>query len=139
MTLASMPMMLLLAAMLSAELNRHALIAVCAYSMLWLLALAIWAASLRSRRAQIVAVATALLLAGGGAFAAYLNREFGGQAQAFDWTAPGYFGPIVGAMTLLESGARTGTAWFFLGSLVAAALLAFGAVRMSASRLGKMT
>jgi hypothetical protein len=137
MTIVSTPVMLLLAGMLAAELDRNTLMAVSAYSMLWLLSLAIWARVLRDRRAEMVGVATMLLLSAGGAFAAYLNREFAGQAQAFDWPAQGYLGSIVGALTLLETGPTTGTPWAFLGTLFGFGMATLGAFRLGLLRAGK--
>jgi hypothetical protein len=96
--------------------------------MLWLVSLALWAHVLRGRM-QMIGVAAAQLLSAGGAFSAYLVREFGAPTQAFDWAGNGYLGPVVGSLALIEAGPRTGTAWAFLGTHLVVAILASAGLR----------
>jgi len=121
---AAVPIMTRLAAILASHAPDRALLAVTTYTCLWVAALAAWTNLLHTPRAKLHAVAVATLLALGGAVLAYLGREFGAPTEPFDWSAQGWLGPIVGAMSILESDARTGTAWAFLGSFLTATLIA---------------
>jgi hypothetical protein len=120
---AAVPVMTLLAAILASRAPDRTLLAVAVYTSLWVAGLAVWAQLLRTTRAKLGGVAVATLLALGGGMLAYLNREFGAPTEPFDWSARGWLGPLVAGMSLLESGAGTGTAWAFLGSFLAAAVL----------------
>jgi hypothetical protein len=111
----SVPIMLLLAATLGSRGPDLGLLAVGTYSVLWVLGLAVWAGMLRTTPPKLYGVASASLLTVGGAVVAYLGREFGTPTEGFNWSARGGMGPLMGGLSLLESGAGTGTAWAFLG------------------------
>lgn len=115
---AAVPIMTLLGAILASRAPDRTLLAVAAYTCLWVAGLAVWANLLRTTRGKLYGVAGATLLALGGATLAYLNREFGAPTEAFDWSSRGWLGPLVGGMSILESDAGTGTAWAFLGSFL---------------------
>jgi hypothetical protein len=122
---ASVPMMWLLSAALAGHPLDTPLLALGAYSTLWVATLALWHVGLRTPRARLHGVAAAALVVVGGAVLAYLSREFGTPTESFNWARNGWLGPLVGGMSLLEAGPATGTAWAFLGlSLPAGALLA---------------
>jgi hypothetical protein len=104
-----------LAGMLASTERESTLIAVCAYPALWLAGLGFWAYALRTPRARMYGVATATLVVVCGVMAGYLNREFGAPTQTFDWSKHGFLGPLMGGISLVEAGERTGTAWVFLG------------------------
>jgi hypothetical protein len=92
----------------------------------WLAGLAIVNASLRSERAKMYGVAAGVLMAVGGAVVAYLHREFGAPAGAFDWNSHASLGPIMGCVAILEANPPAGTVWLFLGLFLAVALLLLG-------------
>jgi hypothetical protein len=121
---ASVPMMLLLSAALAGHPLDTPLLALGAYSTLWVATLGLWRLGLRTPRARLHGVAVAALVVIGGAVLAYLTREFGAPTESFDWVRNGWLGPLVGGLSLVEAGPATGTAWAFLGlSLLAGALL----------------
>jgi hypothetical protein len=122
----SVSVMLLLAALLASRAPDARLLAVTGYLMIWVVGLAIWAKLLRTPASKLYGTALAALLVLGGAVVAYLGREFGMPGESFDWSARGWLGPMVGAITLMESGPMTGTPWAFLGSGVIATLFGVG-------------
>jgi hypothetical protein len=115
-----------LAGMLASTERESTLIAVCAYPAMWLAGLGLWAYALRTPQARMYGVATATLVVVGGVLAAYLEREFGAPTQTFDWSKHGYLGPLMGGITLVEAGERTGTAWVFLGLHLLLSIVAAG-------------
>lgn len=128
--IATTPLMVQLAGVLAARAEMGTLIAACAYSTLWLIGLALWAYVFRnSTKAQTYAIAAATLLVVGGVLAAYLAREFGAPGEQLDWSRRGWLGPLMGGFALLESGARSGTAWAFMGFHLLTAGVAAGAHR----------
>jgi hypothetical protein len=87
----------------------------CAYGVLWLAGLAVWAKVVRTPRARMYAVAAMALVVIGGAMVAYLGREFGNPTREFDWAERGWLGPMIGGISVLEVG-PSGKVWAFLGA-----------------------
>lgn len=133
--IASAPLMALFAAALAAETRDRRLIAFCVLVCAWLVALAMWSWVLRTTRARLYGVAAALLLALGGVVVAYLNREFGGAAQTFEWHRHALLGPIMAGLALLETNEVSGPTWEFVGAAVLSGALACG-VRWARRRSG---
>lgn len=107
-----------LASYLSAvPITRAALAAL--YVGVWLTTLALWRAMLRSRRGQMVGVASAVALSLGGAVIWYVRAE-SREPGPIDWSADGLFGPILGAVSQIESASPTVAPWW------AACVLLFG-------------
>jgi hypothetical protein len=126
--IAATPLMAQLAGVLAAQTNMIPLTFACAYPTLWVIGLGLWSYALGDApKAKLYGVAAASLLVIGGALVAYLDREFGAPAQTFDWASHGYQGPLVGGMTLVEAGARTGTVWVFMGTFLLSGLIATAA------------
>ena len=121
--IAAAPIMMLLAGLLASAGESTRLFFACLYPTLWLIGLAMWAYVLRTPKARLYAVACATLLVLGGTMLAYLDREFGSPSQTFDWASHGYLGPLIGGITLLEAGHRTGTIWIFLGAFLLVSLV----------------
>jgi hypothetical protein len=115
-----------LAGMLASTERESTLIAVCTYPTLWLAGLGLWAYALRTTRARMYGVATAILVVIGGVLVAYLQREFGAPIQPFDWSKHGYLGPLMGGITLVEAGEWTGKIWVFLGFHLLLSIIAAG-------------
>jgi hypothetical protein len=118
------PLCVQLAGVLAAESKFGSMVCDCAYPTLWLVGLAIWAYVLRGEKARLYGVAVALLWVLGGATVAYLDAEFGGTGQAFEGSRHPALGPLVGGITLLEAGPRTGTVWAGLGIFLVLSILA---------------
>src|SRR6266496_2378190 len=117
--IAATPLMVQLAGVLAAQTQMIPLTLACAYPAIWLLGLGLWSYALGDAlKAKLYAIAAASLLVLGGALVAYLDREFGAPGQTFDWARHSYLGPLVGGITLLEAGGRTGTVWAFLGTFL---------------------
>lgn len=132
----SVPVMLLLASLLASRAPDAGLLAVAIYLLAWVVCLAVWARLLRTPAVRLYGTATAALLTIGGAVVAYLGREFGMPGESFDWTVRGWLGPMVGAISLIESGPRIGTAWAFLGSVCAATIVGVEVRRRGGSKGG---
>lgn len=118
------PVMMLLAGLLAEAPQGWPLVLACAYPALWLIGLSMWAYVLKTPKARMYGVAAATMLVLGGALLAYLQREFGAPAELFEWPAHAGLGPLLGGITLLESGTRAGQIWSFLGTYL---FLSFGA------------
>jgi hypothetical protein len=132
MVIAIAPVMMLLAGLLAEAPAGVPLILACAYPALWLIALSMWAYILPTAKARLYGVAVATVLVVGGAMLAYLAREFGAPTETFEWAAHAHLGPLIGGITLLESGPASGRIWIFLGILLLISLgtaLAFRIVR----------
>jgi len=132
--IASAPVMMLLAGLLGAAPEPGALFVACIYPVLWLAGLALWAHILHSPKSQLYGVACATTLVIGGALLAYLDREFGSPTQTFDWAAHGHLGPLLGGITLLETGPSAGRIWIFLGLFLFLSLVGVVARRMLQKR-----
>jgi hypothetical protein len=120
----SAALMLQLAAVLAGQSNRGLMIVTCVYVAGWLVGLGLWSSALRTTRAKLYGVAGAALLAVGGTIVAYVGREFGAPADAFDWGRSAHHGPVIGAMAALESGRPIGAPWVFLGAFIASGVAA---------------
>jgi hypothetical protein len=112
-----------LAAFLATFTDNRRLALCAAYLTLWLTGLAILNASLRCQKLKVYGVAAVSLMSLGGAVIAYLHREFGAPASAFDWQTHASLGPIMGCMAILEANPLGGTIWVFLGAFVGSALM----------------
>jgi hypothetical protein len=123
---AATPIMLLLSAALAGHPLDTPLLALGAYSTLWVASLGLWHVALGTPRARLLGVAGAGMAVTGGAVLAYLSREFGAPTTAFDWHRSGWLGPLVGGMSLLEAGPATETAWAFVGLSALAGTLVGG-------------
>ena len=115
-----------LAAFLATFTDNRRLTICAAYLVAWLAGLAMLSTSLRSQKTRMYGVAAAVLIAIGGAVVAYLHREFGAPAGAFDWQSAASLGPIMGCVAILEADPLAGTVWFFLGSFLALGLVLLG-------------
>lgn len=122
--IASAPVMVLFAGLLAEVGQASTLLYFSLYAVLWLISLALWNSVLRCDKTKMYGVAVASLLVIGGIMLGYLQREFGEVTSSFDYASHGYFGPLMGEITLLESGPGTGTIWYFLGAFVLSALIA---------------
>jgi hypothetical protein len=123
--IAATPVMVQLAGVLAAA-QFEPLVAVCSYATLWVIGLGLWAAALRTAKGRMYGIAVASVLTIGGAMLTYLARESVAPGTSFNWAAHGWFGPLTGAVTLLEEGERTGTAWGFMGCVEMSGLGAAG-------------
>jgi hypothetical protein len=125
---ASTPLLMMMAGILAAP-EFDVLVALCLYATLWVVALGLWSTTLRTPRSQMYGVATAAALVIGGATLAYVAREFGPPGISFDWSKHGHLGPLMGGVTLMESGVWTHRPWAFLAAMlfsgVTAALIGF--------------
>jgi hypothetical protein len=124
-----------LSAFLATFTDNRRLALCAAYLALWLTGLAILNAALRSEKSKMYGVAAASLMALGGAVIAYLHREFGAPANAFDWQSHASLGPIMGCMAILEASPVSGTTWIFLGTFVGCGLVLLGFHRWGRKRV----
>src|SRR5688500_11054555 len=87
-----------LAAFLATFTDNRRLSFCATYLVGWLAGLAILNTSFRSQKTRMYGVAGAILISIGGAIVAYLHREFGAPANAFDWNGHASLGPIMGCV-----------------------------------------
>ena len=102
------------------------------YVALWLTGLAAWTALLQSRRAKLVGVALASVLAVGVPLVRYLESEFHASPHA-QFAALRWLNPVAGALSQLRPAAGDSAAWLLPLALLAAAT-AFAALARSLLR-----